>query len=85
MNEPRDELLRLLRVDRLPVEYWGGRWHWPSNAEPEAIVTFAHEPSPETGHIGWCWWALGKMGESETYEAAKESAVNVVHERKGTV
>ena len=29
MNEPRDDLLRLLRGDRLPVEYWGGRWHWP--------------------------------------------------------
>ncbi len=78
MSENRDELLRLLHVNRLPVEYWEGRWHWPSDAEPKAIVSFASEPSPETGHEGWVWWALGRMGESETYEAAKQAAESAV-------
>lgn len=78
MSENRAELLRLLSVNRLHVEYWNDRWHWPSNAEPKAIVTFATEPSPETGHEGWCWWALGRMGEAETYEDAKKAAENAV-------
>jgi len=48
MSENRAELLRLLNVNRLHVEYWEGRWHWPSNAEPKAIVTFAAEARGQT-------------------------------------
>jgi hypothetical protein len=33
------------------------------------------EPSPETGDEGWCWWAMGSMGEAPTYEAACAAAV----------
>lgn len=25
--------------------------------EAEAVITYATEPSPETGHAGWCWRA----------------------------
>jgi hypothetical protein len=64
-----------LRIERLATEYWDGRWHWPSNAEPEALVTYATEPSPETGHVGWCWWAQGKTGETNSYESACAAAV----------
>ena len=86
MSENTQELLRLLAVNRLPTEYWQSAradapaWHWPSNAEPLAVVTYATEPSPETGHVGWCWWARGRMGEAATYEAAKAAAERVVKE-----
>lgn len=74
MSAHNPEYVRLLHIDRLHTEFWGGKWHWPSNAEPQAIVSYASEPSPETGHIGWVWWALGKMGEAATYDAAKTAA-----------
>lgn len=61
----------------LPTEYHEGEWHFakPGNPEPWAVVTFTDEPSPETGHEGWCWWAMGSMGEAPTYEAACAAAV----------
>lgn len=74
-KEDTAELRRLLSVDRLHTEYWNERWHWPSNAEPLAVITYAEQPSPETGHEGWCWWAQGRMGEAPTYEAAKVAAM----------
>lgn len=89
MSENTAELLRLLGVNRLPTEFWKSAasnspsWHWPSNAEPLALVTYATEPSPETGHVGWYWWALGKMGEAPTYEAAKAAAQASLARTKG--
>jgi hypothetical protein len=62
------------------TEYVAGEWRFPADdgAEPAAVVTYAEEPSPETGHVGWCWWALGAMGEAASYTdacAAAESAL----------
>ena len=64
----------------LPTEYIEGEWIVPTayGPEPAAVVTYASEPSPETGHVGWCWWALGRMGESASYEAARAAAEAVV-------
>lgn len=53
----------------LPIEYVDGGWTWgrhDEDAEAAAVITYATEPSPETGHVGWCWWALGQMGEAKT-------------------
>ena len=33
----------------------------PSALHPAAVVTYSEEPSPETGHVGWMWWALGAV------------------------
>lgn len=62
-----------------PTEFFEGDWYVAGAAaadgpEPWAIVTYASEPSPETGHVGWCWWALGKMGDSPSYEQARTAA-----------
>ena len=75
------EAVRLLRINRLPCEFWGGRWHWPSGANPLAVVTYATAPNPETGHVGWMWWALGAMGDAPTYEAACAAAVAEIRRR----
>lgn len=80
MTIANEEAVRLLNINRLPTEFWKSAfadspsWHWPSNAEPLALVTYATEPSPETGHVGWCWWAQGRMGEANSYEAACAAA-----------
>jgi hypothetical protein len=58
----------------VPTEYVGGAWRWPSDDEPDALVTFAAEPDPETGHVGWCWWARGKMGDAVSYLEARQKA-----------
>lgn len=58
----------------LPTEYVCGEWIMAGQAEPDAVVTYASDPSPETGHVGWCWWARGKMGESRDYVAARDAA-----------
>lgn len=65
-------------MKELPTEYFEGDWHFAKESNPPAwaVVTYTEEPSPETGHVGWCWWALGKMGDAETYELACEAAVN---------
>jgi len=62
----------------LPCEYVEGEWCLPSEADPGAVITYSSEPSPETGHIGWCWWALGKMGDAPSYEEAKRRAEEVI-------
>lgn len=61
---------------RLYTEYFEGEWHVPKadGPEPWAVVTYAYEPSPETGHVGWCWWALGDMGDATTYDEARQKA-----------
>lgn len=64
------------QLSDLPTEYIEGEWTRTrvNGAEPWAVVTYASEPSPETGHVGWCWWALGRMGEAPSYESAKAAA-----------
>ena len=62
---------------RLPVthlEFVDGKWGLPGHYEPDALVVWTEEPSPETGHVGWCWWAQGRMGDAPTLEAAKTAA-----------
>ncbi len=68
------------RTRGLPTEYVDGEWivHAADGPEPAAVVTYAIEPSPETGHDGWCWWALGRMGAAVSYEAARAAAEAVV-------
>lgn len=66
----------------LPIEYVEGDWTWgghDEDAEAAAVITYAAEPSPETGHVGWCWWALGKMGDAPTLPDAM--AACMVHIR----
>ena len=58
----------------LPTEFVAGEWIMSGQAEPDAVVTYTREPGPETGHVGWCWWARGKMGESRDYMAARGAA-----------
>lgn len=55
-------------------EFVRGRWVVDSGEEPEALVVWADEPSPETGHEGWCWWAQGRMGDAPTLAEAKARA-----------
>jgi hypothetical protein len=65
----------------LPTEYIEGEWRIATHdGEPWAVVTYAEEPSPETGHVGWCWWALGNMAEAPSYEEAKTAAVRALEE-----
>ena len=40
--------------------------------EPSAVITYTDEPSPETGDVGWCWWADG--WGAPTYEDACRAA-----------
>lgn len=61
-------------IATLPTEYVCGEWIMSGQAEPDAVVTYTREPGPETGHVGWCWWARGKMGESRDYMAARDAA-----------
>lgn len=67
----RDARLRLVDV---PTEFVAGEWIMSGQAEPDAVVTYASEPSPETGHVGWCWWARGRMGDARSYMDAREAA-----------
>ena len=66
------------------TEYVDGEWIvGTDDSDPAAVITYASEPSPETGHVGWCWWALGEMGDAEGYEQAKIAAEEVVRRRGG--
>lgn len=58
----------------LPTEFVAGEWIMSGQAEPDAVVTYTRKPGPETEHVGWCWWARGKMGESRDYMAARGAA-----------
>lgn len=80
-DEARAKVARLAKerdarpdIATLPTEHACGEWIMSGQAEPDAVVTYASEPSPETGHEGWCWWARGKMGEAKDYMAAREAA-----------
>lgn len=67
----------------LPVEYVEGEWRFgckdPEPPEHAAVITYAAEPSPETGYVGWCWWVLGRMGDAPTLPDAM--AACMVHIR----
>lgn len=73
-DEARCERDARVPLASLPTEYVCGEWIMAGQAEPDAVVTYASDPSPETGHVGWCWWARGKMGESRDYVAARDAA-----------
>jgi hypothetical protein len=71
--------------ERMPIELVNGEWRGPGDAEssgdPQAVITYVTEPSPETGHVGWCWWALGQMGDAPTLAMAKDKAETWVKAR----
>lgn len=85
----RDDWHRFGLVERepllaeVPTEFVEGEWRWPTadGAEPAAVITYTTEPSPETGHVGWCWWALGQMGDALTYDAACRAAEAELYRR----
>ena len=65
----------------IPIEYVEGEWVFGgSEGDAAAVITYAAEPSPETGHVGWCWWALGKMGDAKTVHEARQAAESVLLE-----
>lgn len=68
--------------DPLPIEWIEGEWNYgdrrPEPPEAAACITYAEEPSPETGHVGWCWWALGKMGEAKSLKEAMAKCEAVI-------
>lgn len=74
----------------LPIEYRKGEWTFGGDRtaepneddEPAAFITYATEPSPETGHIGWCWWALGKMGNAPSLRDAMAAAEEAIRRRR---
>ena len=69
--------------DGVPTEFVDGCWVLPTHDScPDAVVTFASEASPETGHQGWCWWALGRMGEALSYNEARAKAEAAVRRLK---
>jgi hypothetical protein len=70
-------------LGEVPTEFFEGEWHFPraDGPEPWAVITLADEPSPETGHVGWCWWAMGSMGDAPSYEAARAAAEAEIQRR----
>ena len=66
----------------LPIEWIDGEWIYgdrnPEPLEAAACITYTEESSPETGHVGWCWWALGKMGEAKSLKEAMTKAEAVI-------
>lgn len=72
----------MLKPSDMATEFYNGKWNIPEveGPEPLAIVTYTDEPSPETGHAGWCWWSLGKMGEAASYHEACAQAVAALPE-----
>lgn len=65
-----------------PIVYVEGEWIFGGGEidreDVGAIITYTTEPSPETGHVGWCWWALGKMGDAPKLEQARLAAEAVI-------
>lgn len=57
----------------LPIELVDGQWRFGSEDTEHkevAWVTYATEPSPETGHEGWNWFAGDDTGEAKTLKEA---------------
>ena len=72
-------------VEALPMEYVDGRWICGDEAtsltDPDAVIVYTQTESPETGHVGWCWWALGAMGDAATLAEAMRAAERAAAER----
>lgn len=51
---------------------WGDKQH--EDADVSAYVVYTTEPIPETGHMGWVWWVLGRMGDANTLQDAMAQA-----------
>ena len=72
-------------VEALPLELVDGRWICGDEAtqdtDPDAAIVYAQTESPETGHVGWCWWALGAMGDAATLAEAMRAAERAAAER----
>lgn len=68
--------LRQPFLDEVPTELVDSKWIFPlaEGPPPSAVITYTDEPSPETGDVGWCWWANGSMGCAPTYEDACRAA-----------
>lgn len=82
-SEPsNDMLVMMLRHGELCSEYREGEWCQPGEGEAWAVITYTDEPSPETGHVGWCWWAQGWMGEAPTLAAARTAAEQALRIRQ---
>lgn len=66
-------------------EFVNGEWHNDDldRGNPDAFVTHTLVPSPETGHVGWVWWAQGRMGEATSVEDAKLKASVALAAKKG--
>lgn len=79
-----DPYIVCLGREPLPIEYVEGEWRFGCRdaepPEPAAVIAYTTEPSPETGHVGWCWWALGRMGDSETLREAMAACESVIQE-----
>ena len=58
------------RLASTTLEFVRGAWVPAGDEDALALVTYATSPSPETGHVGWCWWAKGKMGDAGSLEGA---------------
>lgn len=63
-------------LGEVPTELVNGEWCFPQaeGPVPAAVITYTDEPSPETGDVGWCWWACGGMGCAPTYDDARQAA-----------
>ena len=75
MDAPDDVLVAMLRRGELCSNYVDGEWCPSSEYEPWAVITYTEEPSPETGHIGWVWWAQGRMGDAASFAEARSRAL----------
>jgi protein gp37 len=74
-----------LDPDRYCDEYVEGEWIFgrvqgEGEGEAGAVITYATEPSPETGDVGWCWWAMGEMGEAKDIKEAMAAAEAVMRQ-----
>jgi hypothetical protein len=70
----------------LPLEYVEGEWLSGAkvdNGDVGAVVSYAFEPSPETGHVGWIWWALGSMGDAGSMRQAMRDAEAALKRKAG--
>lgn len=54
-----------------------------SEREADAMVIYSTTPCMETGHVGWCWWARGAMGDAASLDEAKTAAERSLAMREG--